>query len=498
MAEPSATNTPDPVANEDDGNAQGKASTSKDRQCRYCGQAFTSSSLGRHLDQYLSKKKPDGVHDVEEIKRIRGGITRRQARSSSAKQLEDVNADDNQAQRTRHSDSPITVPWKEDTNVKVIQLNMPNWETTGVINGLPGTGTSASTSPLPSISLKRAATAVESPLRSDGTDKDTIRALELALREVLGTVEAASAHAAPKPSPFDFDFQGQTYPSLCLRLLTPPPMLFSSHPFSTPRAIPIEPPGMQQLEPIKSRIQTLIDRWRIEHLSDYQGATEPYNSNTVLDITRQHMEMARQHLEIAYQNWAPLPAETKQEQWRLELLRAYVQETSQRKDTEDRLDRLEQESRRLQAQVDMLSRCQWPREFALFPPVNKPLSKEVSSHLQQIERLHFRESSEDSYWNYENMVKRWRRVVADDSARRLGMAASSRSPVGSMNIAVPITDSPIESGGQSAQSLPPPQRRDGSPATKRVRLSNGRPNEEEQPESNRAMSLNRKSITPAM
>ena len=154
-------------------------------------QAFTSSSLGRHLDQYLSKKKPDGVHDVEEIKRIRGGITRRQARSSSAKQLEDVNADDNQAQRTRHSDSPITVPWKEDTNVKVIQLNMPNWETTGVINGLPGTGTSASTSPLPSISLKRAATAVESPLRSDGTDKDTIRALELALREVLGTVEAA-------------------------------------------------------------------------------------------------------------------------------------------------------------------------------------------------------------------------------------------------------------------------------------------------------------------
>lgn len=57
----------------------------KDRPCRYCGQSFTSSSLGRHLDQFLFKKRPDGVHDVDEIRRLRGGVTRRMARQGTAK-----------------------------------------------------------------------------------------------------------------------------------------------------------------------------------------------------------------------------------------------------------------------------------------------------------------------------------------------------------------------------------------------------------------------------
>lgn len=52
----------------------------KDKTCPFCGQAFTSSSLGRHLDLFIRPKKPkapDGKHDVDEIRRIRGNITRR-------------------------------------------------------------------------------------------------------------------------------------------------------------------------------------------------------------------------------------------------------------------------------------------------------------------------------------------------------------------------------------------------------------------------------------
>ncbi len=62
--------------------AAAKAAAAKDKECQYCHQHFTSSSLGRHLDQFLSKKKPDGIHDVDEIRRLRGGITRRIARSN--------------------------------------------------------------------------------------------------------------------------------------------------------------------------------------------------------------------------------------------------------------------------------------------------------------------------------------------------------------------------------------------------------------------------------
>lgn len=60
----------------------------KDKNCPFCGQAFTSSSLGRHLDLYIRPKNPkaaDGVHLVDEIRKLRGGITRRQAKGSISK-----------------------------------------------------------------------------------------------------------------------------------------------------------------------------------------------------------------------------------------------------------------------------------------------------------------------------------------------------------------------------------------------------------------------------
>lgn len=57
----------------------GAAKSAKDRACPFCGQAFTSSSLGRHLDLYIKPKNPkpaDGVHDVDEIRKLRGSTLR--------------------------------------------------------------------------------------------------------------------------------------------------------------------------------------------------------------------------------------------------------------------------------------------------------------------------------------------------------------------------------------------------------------------------------------
>ena len=64
------------------------------------------------------------------------------------------------------------------------------------------------------------------PSGLDNEKDNTIRALELSLREVLDSVHAATARAAPRPSPFTFDLQKQTFPSLVLQLLPTPPTLF--------------------------------------------------------------------------------------------------------------------------------------------------------------------------------------------------------------------------------------------------------------------------------
>lgn len=78
MGETEASSTPRSTAE-----CQLKAA--KDKNCPFCGQAFTSSSLGRHLDLYIRPKNPkaaDGIHLVDEIRKLRGGITRRQAKGS--------------------------------------------------------------------------------------------------------------------------------------------------------------------------------------------------------------------------------------------------------------------------------------------------------------------------------------------------------------------------------------------------------------------------------
>jgi hypothetical protein len=194
-----------------------KNRASKDKECPYCHQDFTSSSLGRHLDQYIFRKKPDGLHNVDEIRRLRGGITRRTAKGGvQSKQ------DREGSLSTPHPTSPANrYSPAEDTRVDLnatpeegyrVQLNVPNWQSTGVINGLPGSSTvspalehiisTAGAGKRKYTSLETAAAKDMVGLRGDlGSEKDTARALELALREVLDIVQAAqyvSSSSSPR------------------------------------------------------------------------------------------------------------------------------------------------------------------------------------------------------------------------------------------------------------------------------------------------------------
>lgn len=181
------------------GPAPGKTPAAKDKECPYCHQRFTSSSLGRHLDQYLFKKRPDGIHNVEEIRRQRGGVTRRTPRQAKR------DREGSPPTRTSSLEARDTPPASVDLlNSKPAggvetKLNALNWHTTGVMNDLDaykltGQKTSAPTA----TGTKRNWGAYETGQRDKldsrgdaGGDKDTIRALELALREVLDSLQAA-------------------------------------------------------------------------------------------------------------------------------------------------------------------------------------------------------------------------------------------------------------------------------------------------------------------
>jgi hypothetical protein len=140
-------------------------------------------------------KPPDGIHDVDEIRRQRGNITRRQARTSSAKRegsttssVKPAIAHDQRspsvAQRFTNGDLVNKVP-------TIISLNAPSWEATGVMNDIP----SVSSGGRPEAKrdqLRRSSHKNETILRKKlNEEREKGRAVELALREVLDSLKAA-------------------------------------------------------------------------------------------------------------------------------------------------------------------------------------------------------------------------------------------------------------------------------------------------------------------
>ncbi|KAI9370477.1 hypothetical protein BJX61DRAFT_535623 [Aspergillus egyptiacus] len=477
-----------------------KSANQKDRKCQYCHQAFTSSSLGRHLDQFLFKKKPDGIHDVEEIRRIRSGITRRQARTSTGKR-------DTPERGASKGLDPLQAGEPGGKGPIRMMFNTPTWHATGVINDIPNPSQAqepaarlaASQSRMGSFALPDYGARVS----SSSTSPDTVRALELALREVLDNIKAATSRLRPRLSPFEFDIQLQTFPSLCLQLLPPPPTLFATNPFSSPSSFPLEPPGADHHNMVRQAIRAKIEQWQSDQLTaESINNGQPGKPSLGLDASmihgnaRQHEEMSLRHLELAFKHWISLSPEARRDAWQLEIMRAFARETEKRKSLDEQLARVQQEANQLRAQVEKLGSCQWPREFALFPPETLPLPRDVARELDAKES---QISPGSARWDYDNMIAKWKRVVMHDrSMGRVGggigtsplpdePVGSNSNPINNSNPAdgkprhMPPPSSTISPGGPSTGQNPSSPYMshespisNAGPQAKRQRLMNGR------------------------
>ncbi|KAF2092004.1 hypothetical protein K490DRAFT_31088, partial [Saccharata proteae CBS 121410] len=312
----------------------------KDKSCPFCHQCFTSSSLGRHLDLYIKPKNPkapDGIHNVEEIQRLRGNITRRHARHSLSKK--DSGASTPRAgsmssqapppQTTSEHASPTLPAYNPVPGGKMkVVFNEANWQATGVINNLP---------PRSSISaaqeLRRDVSRHEQQKRDFGARQNTIeeldngRAAELALREVLGSVKEASARSCSLGL-FDFDPYALNFPSLCLHCLPAPTTLFSPTPFPTNESWSVTPPGQKQFDALNRHVRDrLMQRQRHQqlfpngHMSAASKPSSPLPTPPLFDPDPQRLMT---HVQDAYAHWKSLPEKQRQEAWQLEILRSYV------------------------------------------------------------------------------------------------------------------------------------------------------------------------------
>lgn len=223
--------TPGSTADSSLNNAN-KAPATKDKQCPFCNQPFTSSSLGRHLDLYIKEKNPkaaDGVHDVDQIRKMRGGITRRQPRNSLAHSRREGSTpngtpganNSNSSRRSPVSDSGRARSIRTEQRSPVVGryvpdevpkgglvagfFDRPSWHATGVINDIPSVVNNTAraqdeeqrdrertTGSHKTVSKQLLTKSIFEQKQKVTEALDTARAAELALREIIGSIRAAT------------------------------------------------------------------------------------------------------------------------------------------------------------------------------------------------------------------------------------------------------------------------------------------------------------------
>ncbi|KAI0204498.1 hypothetical protein F4808DRAFT_474993 [Astrocystis sublimbata] len=497
----------------DDSAAAAKTSATKDRQCPYCGQAFTSSSLGRHLDLYIKAKNPkppDGVHDVDAIRKMREGITRRQARGSHARR--DVSypgtpgtpGTPSYSKTSPGADSVLRPPAIPKEGQFVVDRQslpypfQPTWEATGVINDIPvttsdhGNGGSSSWASW----RARASPARDTPARSQRAPSrvaqktqldtkqrmaeavDTARAAELALRELLSSIRAAKQHVDMNSLPFDFDPLSLDFPALTLQCLQPPPTLFSSTPHPTSTSWSIQPPSKKQYDALHMYFRDEFQKWRV-HCATAVTATAmdltypPSETSFPRDL-RESVKKAekaaallerqvQEHLQSTYHVWEQLSLPRRAELWGLELARSVGRRQKQLDKFKETEFTIKQENANLKTQIEHLNSLQQPREYRIVPPATLPIEETFMNYLLGIgaSGVHgvavtLEERHVDLNTMVSRAIDRWKSVIV--STRSAGMGSQK-----SLDQVTP-TATPTSATSTLPPPPPPPQRGTGPEA----------------------------------
>jgi hypothetical protein len=500
-----------------------KAGAPKDKNCPFCGQAFTSSSLGRHLDLYIKDKNPkppDGIHDVDAIKKMRGTITRRQPRGSlgGRRRESSTPAGTPKAPYKKETSNPDSDGYKSPAIPKDGQYAVdstlskypfaPRWEATGVMNDLPGKpawdndGTSQDGNKRPGMQRtvsKQIAQKAQFDVKQKLADAmDTARAAELALRELISSWRAAKYYPLVfstiplskdrtnllhrqqidnNSMPFDFDPLSLDFPALTLQCLQPPPTLFSSTQHPTSTSWSVQSPGQREFGALKAYFQEEFRAWKVTCASANTAAMEeltyPPTENSYRDareVLRKAEKSAEdlekqvnEHLQSAYQVWDCLPAQRQTELWVLELARGVGRKQKETEKLKDQQHKLKQENASLKSQIDQLNRLQHPREFSLVPPSTIPIDRDLITHayemgMQGAKIVGF--NMEDRHTDLSTLVtrviERWKNVITSTRVTSTGMSAQKPLEQASPTANTPTVNTPSHALVQS-QVIPPQQ-----------------------------------------
>jgi hypothetical protein len=136
-------------------------------------------------------------------------------------------------------------------------------------------------------------------------------------------------------------------------------------------------------------------------------------------------EKVTKHLHASFGYWMSLPPPNRMELWKLELARAVGEKDGRIAQLKSTVEAVQQENAHLRQQLEYLSRCQQPREFAMAPPQTVPIGKRVAVELGEMGLrgasvgFQLADQEEGLQGRVERAVGRWRDIVR--SSRGVGM-----------------------------------------------------------------------------
>ena len=244
-------------------------------------------------------------------------------------------------------DSPVESPTDGKEDHMRTWFKGPTWHATGVINDLParapsrdnnGTSSSGQAERVRQMRRDTAGNHIERPeyvpddIWKLQESAEVGRAAEMALREVLGSLEAAKKKVEPPTLFEDFDFCSLSFPGLCLAILPPPSTLFSSTPFPAAHTWSLSPPGERQREALNRLMNErigIVRRRAPDNLPD-SVAFKYYV-----------------HLDGSYEHWQLLSEADKSAACNLEISRAFVREKEKKEQLRSDLEYAQQRNRQL-------------------------------------------------------------------------------------------------------------------------------------------------------
>ncbi|KAF2870354.1 hypothetical protein BDV95DRAFT_496680 [Massariosphaeria phaeospora] len=428
----------------------------KDKNCPFCRQSFTSSSLGRHLDLYIRPKNPkpsDGVHLVDDIRKIRGSITRRQPKGPPPRESgtptsthrHSVTGED---ESPAVAASPVPHDDRDDRDDRLVVLKPRARQQFKEVSWGGRASASASTSNTPTRTLgaktpdprrdvSRQLQKAELDQRQRSLDdSDTARATEMALRELLKSVREANAKVSG-PALFEFDPYTLNFPSLCLRILPPPSTLFAAAPFPTNESWSISPPGQKQLEALNRQVrERLLAHQRQKQINQAYPSGPPSVASSAADsplptppLFDPDPQKLFCHIADAFSHWIRQPEQVRHDHWQIEILRSYARANDLRREAELNLENARREIEHLKA-----------NRWTAAPPELSPFSfslgtetvKELGKH-----GIDFRN------WDYDRLIDKWRNIVRDTkNASVAGMAAQKPLPQSARSLSMASIPAP--------------------------------------------------------